>query len=684
MLENLVNIFKKKREKGRGGIHFTNIKVKKILIITFLLIGTIPLIIVGYNTYNESRKTIEQRVGFYSQQIAEQAVDKLNYKLDEIEKSSMMIVSDRGLNELLSETEYDNPYDEMVAQQDIQAELDSISQSSDDFAGIALYREDKDNIYSNISRSNVKTKLGESFSDSEVFNEVAESSGKPIWVAGYNKYYNNFYMMRKILNLRNSKLIGVLVYIVDIDVLNNIISDVELGEGAEVHLLSEDNVIMSSINEDMIGNDYSGKVNLEETSDFTTANGKLTSFGTTGNGWKMVSVIPLDSLMGAIYDVGEKTVVLVIICAVIAILLGLYISFGISNPLQRVVSLMGKVEDGDLTVSSTLEGKNEIGRLVKSFNEMTKNIRGLINDTRHTSDKVLEDVDIINEVSQQSYSSARQVSQSVETISIGAQDQADEAQSNAEVMELLAERIGSVNNNIKTVLESAREIENTSKNTGKIVSDLNEKSDVTTSMSTKIKKDINNLNDKAVKISNIVDLIDGISEQTSLLSLNASIEAARAGAVGKGFGVVAEEIKELAEQTSDATKTIAVIVEEILAESQNSVEEVEKANEIFEEQNEAVQKTEKAFQEIISLLSSITEEVNGVSDAIEEINEYKEKAVDDIMSISSIAEQAAGSTEEVTAASEEQVSLSDKITNMANDLDSTVNDLKKTLEKFKT
>ena len=95
---------------------------------------------------------------------------------------------------------------------------------------------------------------------------------------------------------------------------------------------------------------------------------------------------------------------------------------------------------------------------------------------------------------------------------------------------------------------------------------------------------------KALQISKIVDLINGISEQTSLLSLNASIEAARAGAAGKGFGVVADEIKHLAEQTSEATKTIRSIVEEIVKETQNAVQEVESANVIFDEQKLSVRR----------------------------------------------------------------------------------------------
>lgn len=250
-------------------------------------------------------------------------------------------------------------------------------------------------------------------------------------------------------------------------------------------------------------------------------------------------------------------------------------------------------------------------------------------------------------------------------------------------MELLAERIGSVEENVSAVLEIAGEVKIISKGAGDTVNILNEKSNITARMFNKIKEDIILLNDKALEIRKIIDLINGISEQTSLLSLNASIEAARAGAAGKGFAVVAEEIKHLAEQTGGSTKIVGNIIEEILKQSQNTVEEVEKANSIFEEQNHSVHETEEAFRTIINALERITEEVNRVSESTKEINEYKIKAVDEIINIASIAQESAASTEEVTAASEEQVSFAVRLAELAGKLQETVDQLISQLNEFK-
>ncbi len=682
-MKKLKVLDKVRKKFGEVNLNFTRIKVKTILIVSFLLIGIIPLTVVSYFTYQGSRDTIQDKVGFYTQEIVKQVVDKINNKMTEINKSTMMIVSDLELNSLISTLEFDNAYDKMMANKDITETLNSISRSNDDLEGIAIFRENDEHIYSKISKENVENRLGANFTNSSLYQETLNSGGKGIWVTGFNGNYQNIFYMRRLVNLRSTNTIGVMVYILNNDVLHNVISEAEFGEGAEIQLIDQNNIIITAVNEKLVGTKFNGAIDMKKASNYTTIGSNLVAFATTNNGWKLISTIPVGSLMGEIYAVGQKTVIMGFGFAVIAILMGFFISLGISNPLQKIMGLMSRVENGDLTVSSDLKGRNEIAKLADSFNKMANNIRQLINNTSRIGDMVLKDTEVISDVSAQSYSSAQQVSDSIETISIGAQEQADEAQSSSEVMDLLAKRIASVNDNVKSVLQVAKEIKITSKNAGDTVNTLNEKSNTTAEMSNRIKDDINKLNDKALEISKIVGLIDGISEQTSLLSLNASIEAARAGAAGKGFGVVAEEIKHLAEQTSDATNTIGSIVGEILAESQNTVEEVEKANEIFKEQNVSVHETEQAFKAIINSLETITVEVNRVSNAIVEIDDYKNKAVEEIISISSIAQEAAASTEEVTAASEEQVSSADQLASLASELKQTVNELKDNLSRFK-
>ena len=561
--------------------------------------------------------------------------------------------------------------------------LDYISYSNKDISGIVIFNERGNHVYCDIDKATTDKILGENFEDSELYQQVKRADGAPIWIAGYNQNYDNFFLMRGIKELSSGDILGVLVYVIDSEVLYNLICSAGFGEKSRVQLFTKEKTIISALNKDVIGTKYQYSVNLKDESTYYRNKDNLLVYATTNNGWKLSGIIPMQSLLEDIYRVGEKTVILGVICAFAAVIMGFYISNGISNPLQEIMGLMSRAENGDLTVTSKLKGKNELGNLANSFNNMIINIKKLISDTQHTSNIILEDTAFIHDVSSQSYTLAQQIFKSVESISAGAEEQAVVTQNSTEVMELLAERIININNKIKLVLNITKDIEITSKNAEEVVNGLNEKNNVTAKMFERIKKDINELNNKFLEINNIVTLIKEINEQTALLSLNASIEAARAGAAGRGFSIVAEEMKNLAEQTGEATQTIKNIVKEILEQSKKTVKETEKGNQIFEEQNYSVYKTEQAFADIIDALDTISREVAEINDAIDEINEYKIKAVDEIVNISSIAQEAAASTEEVNTASEEQVSQANQLNKLASELKQTVKELNKNIDRFK-
>lgn len=202
-------------------------------------------------------------------------------------------------------------------------------------------------------------------------------------------------------------------------------------------------------------------------------------------------------------------------------------------------------------------------------------------------------------------------------------------------------------------------------------------------MANEINSDICELNDSSKEIEKIIEVIKSISDQTSLLSLNASIEAARVGESGKGFAVVANEIKKLSDQSKEATMMIANIVNNIQNKTRSTVKLVEKANDIFNEQEKSVNNTDSAFRNIIESTENISLQIENVIDLMNDVNSYKERTIEAVENISVLAEESSAATEEVLASVEEQNESSQELASLSNELYESIQVLNESMLTFK-
>ena len=190
-------------------------------------------------------------------------------------------------------------------------------------------------------------------------------------------------------------------------------------------------------------------------------------------------------------------------------------------------------------------------------------------------------------------------------------------------------------------------------------------------------------NDSAIKIKEAIDLITAIAEETNLLSLNASIEAARAGDAGRGFAVVATQIQKLAEQSNESALTIDQIINELLNDSAQAVEIMKELKEIIEKQNEHVAETGAIFAEVMDGIDSSIVGVGNIREKSAELDGARTGVVDIVQNLSAIAEENAASTDETSASTAEVASIVGEVADSAKQLSQIAEHLENEISVFR-
>ena len=339
----------------------------------------------------------------------------------------------------------------------------------------------------------------------------------------------------------------------------------------------------------------------------------------------------------------EKTattimITIIIIATILSITLSTIISRSIVNPIKEVVGAIGRAEKGDLTVQASYQSKDEIGKMVSSFNQ-------LVEATRQAIEKVTNSA---NELA----ASTEQISASTQEISSGSQQQAHDASNSAAMMTEMTNVVEEVAQNAENAAQLAENTMNSAKYGSVVIKEALD------GMET-IQESINELSNKSVQIGEIVEVIDDIAEQTNLLALNAAIEAARAGDAGKGFAVVADEVRKLAERSSKATKEISDLVNVIQDNTKASVLSVQ-------EGSEKSARVGTAFEEILEQIAESVSKITEIAAASEQQTAQSEEVQQSMTSIAAVSQEISAGIEETAQAAVSLAEMAESLNQLAN------------------
>ncbi len=415
---------------------------------------------------------------------------------------------------------------------------------------------------------------------------------------------------------------------------------------------SNSNKLLSGVAQRLIDEDYT----TGEIGDYVVAIQEVDN-----TDWILVSYIPTSIILKSVSQMGNILFIVGVLAVLLTVAAILYVVKKVIAPLTVITNNISAMSEGDFTINVDVDSNDEIGIMGGKVTDFVASMRKMLTSISNESEKLRGESDNSDRVSRTMYEASqsqseamKQLNETVDQLATAVNDIAQSATTLATVVSDTRENSDKASNSMKETVEISQKGRNDMEKLSQAMMGIE-------NANNELVESINKVGNTSEEITNIVGVIGEIAEETNLLSLNASIEAARAGAAGKGFAVVATQIGKLAQTSSESAQNIANLIGEVKTLIENAVGQANASAESIRENSELIEVAVGTFDQIYK---NIQESNYLIESMIEDVQK-----VDDVATnVAAISEEQAASADEILATSENMVDMANNITKSSQDV----------------